>query len=149
MNTCQQTRWTNQQKRSGGRPGMQREIREKVENCPSCRAAGKNLKTQIPHTEINRLKILNEPNQEIQLNFAGPIKSKTGGEVCIFVTLDRFSKWPTAQICKNTESRTVRKFLTKYFSDKGTPLTIRTDNGSCFKSQEFHNYFNGENIKRI
>ena len=33
-------------------PGMYREIQEKFENCPSCRAAGKNLKTQIQSTEI-------------------------------------------------------------------------------------------------
>ena len=41
------------------------------------------------------------------------------------------------------------KFLTKYCTDNGTPRTIRTDNYSCFKSQEFKNYCKGENIKRI
>ena len=44
------------------RPGMYREIQEKSENCPSCRAAGKKLKTQIPRTEVNRLEHLTEPN---------------------------------------------------------------------------------------
>ena len=130
-------------------PGLHREIREKAETCPSCRAAGKNLKTQIPQTEVNRLEILTEPGQEIQLDFAGPIKSKSRGDVYILVAVDRFSKWPTAQICKSTDSRTVIKFLTKYCTDNGTPKTIRTDNGSCFKSQEFKDYCKGENIKRI
>ena len=41
------------------------------------------------------------------------------------------------------------KFLTKYCTDNGTPKTIRTDNSSCFKSQEFKNSCKGENIKRI
>ena len=130
-------------------PGLHREIREKAETCPSCRTAGKNLKTQIPQTEVNRLEILTEPGQEIQLDFAGPIKSKSRGDVYILVAVDRFSKWPTAQICKRTDSRTVINFLTKYFTDNGTPRTIRTDNGSCFKSQEFNRYCKGENIKRI
>ena len=107
------------------------------------------MKTQLPQTEMNRLDILNEPNQEIQLDFAGPIKSKTRGDVYILVAVDRFSKWPTAQICKNTDSRTVIKISTKYCSDNGTPKVIRTDNGSCFKRQEFKNYCNGENIQRI
>ena len=62
-------------------PGLHREIREKSENCPSCTASGKNLKTQLPSTERNKLDILFEPNQEIQLDFAGPIKSKTRGNV--------------------------------------------------------------------
>ena len=111
-------------------PGIHREIHEKAESCPSCRVAGKNVITQIPSTEKNNLEILTEPNQEIQLDFAGPIKSKTRGNVYILVAIDRFSKWPTAQICKNTDTRTVLKFSTKYFIDNGTPRSIRTDNGT-------------------
>ena len=84
------------------------------------------------------------------MEFAGPIKSETRVDVYILVAIDRFSKCPTAQICKNTDSRTViKKFLTKYCVDNGTPRTIRTDNSSCFKSQEFKNYCNGEKINRI
>ena len=90
-----------------------------------------------------------EPNQEIQLVFAGPIKLKTRGDVYILVALDRFSKWPTAQICENTDSRTVLKFLTKFCTDNGTPRRTRTDNGSCFKSNEFKKFCNRKNIKRI
>ena len=80
--------------------GIHQEIQEKAENCPSCRASGKNLVTQLASTEKNKLKFLSEPNQKIQLDFAGPIKSKTRGNVYILVAVDRFSKWPTAQICK-------------------------------------------------
>ena len=83
------------------------------------------------------------------MDFAGPIKSKTRGDVYILVAIDRFSKWPTAHICKNTDTRTVLKFLAKYFTDNGTPRTIRTDNGSCFKSNEFKQFCDGQNIKRI
>ena len=93
-------------------PSLYREIREKGENCPSCRASGKNLTTQLPLTEKNILEILSERNQEIQLDFARPVKSMTRGDVYILVAVDRFSKWPTAQICKNMDSRTVIKFST-------------------------------------
>ena len=84
-------------------PGIYQKIREKTENCPSRRAPRKNLITQLPSTEKNKLEILSEPNQETQLDFAGPIKSKTRGDVYIFVAVDRFSKWPTAQICKKNQ----------------------------------------------
>ena len=130
-------------------PGIQREIQEKAETCPSCRAAGKNIITQISSTEKNKLEILTEPNQEIQLDFAGPIKSKTRGDVYILVAVDRFSKWPTALVCGNTDTRTVLKILTKSFTDNGTPQCIRTDKGSCFKSNEFKKFCNDENMKRI
>ena len=58
--------------------GLQRGIREreKAENCPKSRAAGKNLKTQLLQTEIYRLEILTDPGQEIQLDFAGLKKIK-------------------------------------------------------------------------
>ena len=111
-------------------PGMYREIHEKSENCPSCRTAGQNLKTQLPATEINRLEFLTETNQENKLDFAGSIKTKTRVGVYVLVAVDRFSKWPTSQICKNTDTRTVIKFLTKLFSDNGThhvpfvPITV-------------------------
>ena len=100
-------------------PGIYQEIREKVENCPSCRASGKNLVTQLPSTEKNKLEILSEPYQEFQLDFAGPIKSKTRCNVYILVAVDRFSKWPTAQICKNTDSRSFKisniRMLVEYY----------------------------------
>ena len=73
-------------------PGLHREIRDKAENCPSCRAAGKNLKTQLPQSKINRLEILTEPGQEVQLDFAGPINCKSQRDVYILVAIDRFSK---------------------------------------------------------
>ena len=90
--------------------------------------------------EKNKVEILSEPNQEIQLDFAGPVKSKTRGDVYILVAVDRLSEWPMTQICKNTDSRTVLKFLTKYCSDNGTPRSIRTDNNSCFRGIEFKEF---------
>ena len=82
------------------------------------------------------------------MDFAGPTKSKTVGDVYILVAIDRFSKWATAHVCKNTDTRTVIKFL-QCFADNGTPRCIRTDNGSCFKSNEFKKFCNAGNIKRI
>ena len=64
---------------------MHREIQEKAESCPCCRAAGKNSTTQIPSTEKTNLEILTEPNQENQLDYAGSIKSMTHGDVYILV----------------------------------------------------------------
>ena len=102
---------------------MHREIQEKTEICPSCRAACKNNITQIPLTEKNKLEILTEPNQEIQLKFVGPINSRTRGDVYILVAIDRFRK-STAHNCKNADTRSVLICLTKYFADNGSPRCI-------------------------
>ena len=81
------------------------------------------------------------------MDFAGPIKSKSRGDVYILVAVDRFSKWPTAQVCKSADTRTVLKFLIEYFTNNGQ--CIRTDNGSCFKSSEFKKFCTDENMKSI
>ena len=116
--------------RSGG------QIPEKSEICLSCRAAGKYLKTQIPQTKGYGLERLTEPSQEIQFHFSGPIKSETCGDVFILVAINRFSKWPTAYTCSNTDTRTVFKCFTRHCSDNKTPRTNCTKNGSCSKSKE-------------
>ena len=125
---------------------MHGEFREKSETCPGCRAAGKNLKTNIPGTELNLSEILSEQYQEIQLDFAGSIKCRTRSDVYVSVAIDRCSEWTTAHIRKNTDARTVLKNLTEYCSDKGTPFTIRTDNGSFFKRKEFEEFCASGNI---
>ena len=130
-------------------PGIFKDIRTKVENCTSCRMSGKNLKTQIPKTEKNYLDLLTEPNQEIQLDFAGPINSKSRGTLYILVAVDRFSRWPTAKICSRTDTKTVLQFLKEYCTENGTPRSIRTDNATCFKSDEFKSFCKQEYIQRI
>ena len=54
-------------------PGMYREIKE---NYTSCKEADKILKTQIPSTEVYRLKVLTEPNQKFQLDYVVQLNPK-------------------------------------------------------------------------
>ena len=41
---------------------------------------------------------MRETNQEIQIDFAGPIFDKKGNEVYFLAAIDRFSNYPTACI---------------------------------------------------
>ena len=76
------------------------EFREKAENFPSCRASGKNLVTQVPSTEKTKLEILSEPNQEIQLGFAGP-KNQRLAATCIF-------RWPLTDLVNGQQLKFVK-----------------------------------------
>ena len=54
-------------------PYMHREILAKTSDCVQCTDIGKNLKTVIPKSKWHPHKLCQEPNEEIQIDFGGPI----------------------------------------------------------------------------
>ena len=85
--------------------------------------AGNSIKPNIPSTEKKQLPPLSKSNDEIQLDFIGPITEKNR-RFYILLSMDRFSKWPAASFCKSTESQTAVKFLEQYINLNGIPKTI-------------------------
>ena len=57
-------------------PRIHRERVTLTQNCQPCIKIGKNLKPIIPKSKIAHLPPLQEPNEEIELDFAGPITDK-------------------------------------------------------------------------
>ena len=47
---------------------------------------------------IRKVGFLTMPNQDCQLDFAGPIESKTRGDVYLLVATDLFSEWPITHL---------------------------------------------------
>ena len=129
-------------------PRLTEQIEKKCSECVPCRASGKNIKPDIPKTEINTLPKLSEPNEEIQLDFIGPIKYKHK-TIYVLLAMDRYSKWPTASLCKTTDGRTVKTFMSQYCMVHGNPKVIRTDKGTAFTGKTFRNYCKNKNIKLI
>ena len=72
-------------------PKITKDIQTKCDECIPCRMTGKSIKPQIPMTEINYLPPVEKPNQEIQLDFIGPIRFKHR-RFYILVSIDRFSR---------------------------------------------------------
>ena len=80
-------------------------------------SSGKNLKYQLPKKHYGKLEKLTKPEQELQIDFTGNINNnKTSGENQILIAVDRFSKWPTAKLCKTTEVKEVLHFLNNLFN---------------------------------
>ena len=87
-------------------PEMRKDIEQRVKDCTACLATGKNLKYQIPKNKYGKLEKLSEPGQEIQIDFTGKLHNENlNGEPQILIAIDRFSKWPTAKICKTSETK--------------------------------------------
>ena len=57
------------------------------------------------------------------------------------LAVERFSKWPTAKVCKTSEAKEGRQYLTNNFNLYGMKETIKLDNlkGKAFISKEYKN----------
>ena len=115
-------------------PYMKPQIVEKCQGCMECTKFSKNMKSSQTFNSSLLLPPLVAPNEELQLDFAGPLQDEKGKKVFILVAVDRFSKFPSALLTKNTGSKKVIKFLEAYIRMYGIPKSIRPDHGSGFKS---------------
>ena len=121
---------------------------QKCETCIPCKMSGKSIKPNIHSTEKNSLSPVNSPNEEIQLDFIGTI-TDNHRRFYILLSIDRYSKWPTASYCKYTDGETAVKFLEHYIQLNGIPKTIRTDKATAFTGRLFRDFCKKHYIKLI
>ena len=105
---------------------MHRQIIEKAEKCDACIQTGKNLKSLQPYKEWQPLPELTKPNEEIQIDFAGPLYPDQKTNTYILVAIDRYSKFPTAMITKSTSTNKIIKFVSEFIATFGTPNKSRS-----------------------
>ena len=106
---------------------MNRDLLVRAIECKSCIAIGKILKSIIPAKQFQAHKPCIVPNQEIQIDFAGPINNEKDHEIYILICIDRFSKYPSAEIFDNANASNVIKFLDNYKHIHGVPRSLRID----------------------
>ena len=129
-------------------PEMRKDIEQKVKDCTACLATGKNLKYQIPKNQYGKLEKLSEPGQELQIDFTGKLHNKKlNGEPQILIAIDRFSKWPTAKICKTSDTKEVIGFLSNQFNLYNIPEKNKSDKGGAFISTEYKNFWKSRNTE--
>ena len=80
-----------------------------------------------------------EPNEEIQIDFGGPIVDGQGREVYFLACIDRFSKFPSLKLYNHANAINVEHFLNKYMSIHGVPRSIRKDQARCQKVIQLEN----------
>ena len=116
----------------------------------ACTVIGKNLKSVIPAKQFNPHIPCVEPNQEIQIDFGGPIFDDKGNEVYFLATIDRFSKKPTACIYDKANGPNVLKFLDMYIEYHRTiPRSICLDQAKCLVGNQVKTFCNKNNIDII
>ena len=65
------------------------------------------------------------------------------------IVMDAYSKFMCAYVTKKITSGKTIELLRRCFSDFGIPETVVSDNGPCFKSFEFQNFLDRNNVDHI
>lgn len=111
-----------------------------VRKCEVCQKFSGKLKYQgaLPLRPMQ----VEEPFQQWGLYFIGEISDKSsGGHRWILVAINYLTKWVEAIPTKQATSKVVIKFLMENIIVKfGVPARIITDNGMCFRYQEFNTF---------
>ena len=95
-------------------PKVTKEIQNKCNDCIPCKMAGKSIKPQIPMSEINYLPPADKPNQEVPLDFIGPIRCKQR-RFFIVISIDRYSRWPAACPTRVPQAKPQKHFCNNIF----------------------------------
>ena len=83
----------------------------------------------LPKDNLGTLNEQNEPN-EVQMNFAGPLTSNNTNNNYTLVTVDRLSRYPSAESFNNCDAETAIEFYTAKI-----PRSIRCQQAQAFKSR--------------
>ena len=111
-------------------PRIHRENVTLTQNCQPCIKIGKNLKSLIPENKISKLPPPQKPNEEVQLDFEGPITDENQKGSYILASVDRYSRYPHAKVHHNCEAETTIQYLNQYIKFHGIPRNLR-----CNKTQ--------------
>ena len=130
-------------------PFINRDLINKSKTCRPCTEFGKNLKSILRKSDWTPLPPCSEPNEEIQLDFGGPIFDGQGREVYFLACIDRFSKFPTLKLVSNANGSNIEKFLNKYITQHGVPRNIRLDQARCLKGNKIQQLCKRNNIELI
>ena len=130
-------------------PYIYRDILAKASECKACKEIGKNSKSVIPHCKWAPLTKCIEPNDEIQIDFGGPILNEKDIEQFLLTSVDTYSKYPTAEIISNASGTNVIKFLKKYIYNHVVPRSIGLDQDRCFTGKKFEAFCTENNITPI
>ena len=121
-------------------PHLYREIYNHGKNCIQCIKAGKNLKVILGTSNTEKLLILSEPNEEVDLDFAGPLNKNWGNSKYLLLCIDYFSKFPSAKVVNITSASSLLSFMSDYCHLHGFTKSIRVDHWSCFISNDFKTF---------
>ena len=121
-------------------PGLDTEIEMRVKGSNICQIYNK----QPPVSPLHPWEWPGHTWHRIHIDYAGPFEGRM-----ILIIVDAHSKYIDAHVVSSaTTSATITK-LWQTFAVLGLPITIVSDNGSCFTSDEFEQFCKANGIKHV
>ena len=90
-----------------------------------------------------------EPNEEVQLDFAGPLPDELNRDAYILVAIDKWSNFPTAKVVTSTTADIAIEFIQRYISNNEIPQKMRCDQAQTFRAKKFQLFCHTNNIKLL
>ena len=88
-------------------------------------------------------------NEELQIDFAGPMFDSKGKKLIIIVAIDRFLRYPFAMITRKSGSDKTLKFSTIYIHQHSISKNLRTDQYAGFKNAKIAEFYKSKGINQV
>lgn len=108
--------------------GIDQDIELLAKNCLGCSSI-KNSPAKAP---VHPWEYPKTPMQRVHIDYAGPFYSKY-----FLIIVDAYTKWVEVFPTNSITSKTTIDYLRETFSRFGLPITLVSDNGPQFRSEEF------------
>ena len=109
----------------------------------------KNLKPIKGKNQSFQMDSVVEPNEEVQLDFAGPLPDELNKDAYILVAIDKSSKFPTTKFVSNTTAYIAIKFMQRYISNNGVRGQLGCNQAQIFRAKTIQLFCNTNNIKLL
>ncbi len=113
-------------------------------HCKSCHGCQIVSRPDAPEP-LRPLPLPDGPWQDLAVDLLGPLPSKHS----ILVVVDYYSRFYEYDILTSTTSSNVTDSLEGIFSRHGLPITLKSDNGPQFRSDEFKDFCEENGIKHL
>jgi len=112
-------------------PKIDRDAEKACKSCYGCQVVSE-YSVPEPMARV----VPSGPWEDCSANILGPLPT---GEY-VFVIVDYYSRYYEVAIMKTITSARIKAILAQVFARLGVPISLRTDNGSQFVSEEFRNF---------
>lgn len=113
-------------------PGLDKMVEAHIQHCHLCQVVSMSQERE----PLRMTPLPSEPWKEVAVDFWGPIHT---GEY-LLVTVCKQSRWAEVEFVTSTSARAVIPKMDKTFASLGIPVSVSSDNGPPFNSQDFRDF---------